>query len=328
MNVSRYLKKARCPSCNNARLSYQSNEFLVCEECGQRYPVVDGVPRMMPGVSDDKSDNGELRKKSYEYWDGGIPGTVENGYQAGRVTAENGTKEWYFEGDRVRYDQYKALEGFCEFSKFAGSAVLDIGPGRGQETHNYANAGADVTVLEYAGQGVDIVRKRIELFDLDVDLIQGDAVSLPFDNDVFDLVFSYGVLHHIPDMKQSVSEVHRVLKPGGIAKIMVYHKGYFYYKDMFLKWYLLKANFLRYSWPDYKKIAMEQRSGPCPVVYIMTMKEIFTLFENFEIVDYFNDEVIGGRLIRWGIIPKFILNRFRNYFGAYSHLTLRKPRSY
>lgn len=50
-----------------------------------------------------------------------------------------------------------------------------------------------------------------------------DAEHLPFPDATFDIVYSYGVLHHSPDTRAAVKEVHRVLKPGGTAIVMVYH---------------------------------------------------------------------------------------------------------
>lgn len=325
MSIENYLKKSLCPRCKKSSLCFGDATTIVCARCGSSYPIVNGVPIFISeeGVEGGISGN-NLQKTSYEYWNGGIPGTVEGGYQSGKISSEYGNADWYKQGDNIRYLQYKALEGFCEFEKYKGKKVLDIGPGRGQESHNFVNNGAEVSILEYAGQGVEIVNKRLDCFGLDADLIQADAVSIPYADNVFDLVFSYGVLHHIPDMKRSVSEILRVLKPGGIAKIMVYHKGYFYYKDMFFKWYILKGNFIRYTWNEYKKIAMEQKEGPCPVVYIMSMKEILELFKDFDVVDWFNDEVIDGREIRYGIIPQKLVRKYRNILGAYCHLTLRK----
>lgn len=59
---------------------------------------------------------------------------------------------------------------------------------------------------------------------LSFDLKVADAENLPYDNGFFDIVYSWGVLHHSPDTPKAIAEVFRVLKPGGVAKIMIYHK--------------------------------------------------------------------------------------------------------
>ena len=89
----------------------------------------------------------------------------------------------------------------------------------------------------------------------------------------------------------------RVLKLGGQAKIMFYHKGRFYYKDKLIKQFIIKANFMKHSWSDYIKVAMERGLGPCSVVYICTTDETYSPFHKFEIISYLNAEVVTGRLI-------------------------------
>ena len=264
------------------------------------------------------------RVKSLNYWDGGIPGTLDYGYQKDDVGSEYLSQDWFLEGDQFRYKNYKFLEGFCEYDKYNGKKILDIGPGRGQETHNFIRKGNNLTVLEFARQGCELLAERRDAFNLSFDLFQGDAISMPFEDETFDLVFSYGVLHHIPEIEKSISEVSRVTKKGGEVKLMLYHKGYFYYKTMLIKWYLLKGNFLKYSWRDYIKIAMEQREGPCPVVYIYSMGEIESLFSNtdLKIKSYFNAEIIDGRLVKYGIIPSWFIKKYRDILGAYCHITL------
>ncbi len=306
-----------CNSCGFSELEFGSNTYK-CLECSTEINTIYDVPSFLEFRTKEEEN-------SFNYWDGGIPGTVDGGYQHGKVSAKYPEKDWFLEGDTVRYSQYPRLARFCEFEKFKDKMVLDIGPGRGQETLHFANHGAKVTALDYASQGVKLVKERIKQFDLNASLVQGDATALPFKSNSFDLVFSYGVLHHIPEMQKSIDEVFRVLKPGASAKIMVYHKGLFYYKDMFLKWYLLKGNFLKHTWKEYIKIAMEQKAGKCPVVYIGSMKTILKQFENFEVESYFNDEIIESRLIRWNIIPRSFIQKFSNLLGAYCHINLRKP---
>jgi ubiquinone/menaquinone biosynthesis C-methylase UbiE len=293
-----------------------------CEHCGRDYSFENNSYFFLP----EKTVDNNLENESYEYWNGGIPGTLEYGYQKDDVNAIINSKKWFLEGDEFRYRQYSNLERFADFPSFSGKSLLDIGPGRGQESHNYAKHGANVTVLEYVEQGVRIAETRRDIFKFDFPIIQGTATDLPFQDNTFDAVFSYGVLHHIPDMKKALTEVERVLKEGGIAKIMLYKKGYFYYVIMLIQWYLLKLKFIKYSWKDYVKIAMEQREGPCPVVYIQSMKEILELVKdsNLKVEQYFNAEVIDGRLVRMGIVPKWFIKRFQNYLGAYCHLTLKK----
>ena len=323
-NLYSYLEFFLCPDCKS-ECRLESNT-LNCSNCSRTFSLNEGILSALPNESTDKSPTDELRKASYKYWDGGIPGTVVGGYARGRVTSDPGTAQWYTEGDQARYDDYKRIAEFCEFEKFRGLSVLDIGPGRGQESHGFVKSDANVVALDYAMQGALLTQARAKVFNIPLTVLQGDATQLPIRDEYFDLVFSYGVLHHIPDISKSIEEVSRVTKTGGKVKVMLYHKGYFYYKTMFLKWYLLKGNFLNYSWKEYIHIAMEQRQGPCPVVYIYSKKELYALFEgtDLKVVDYFTDEIIDGRLVRWGLFPKWLVNKWRDALGAYAYITLIK----
>ena len=313
-----------CP--DDAQKLIMAEDKLECSYCGRIFAQENNTFYLLPKEYTEDKNSIEERNDSFNYWNGGIPGTVEGGYQKDDVSASFGSKDWFIEGDDFRYNHYQALEKFCEFKKYKDKKVLDIGPGRGQESHNYLKNGANLDVLEFATQGVEILSKRREVFDLEFNILQGDAAQIPLKDNMYDLVFSYGVLHHIPDIKRAIKEVERIVKPGGQVKLMLYHKGFFYYVIMFLQWYILKGNFFKYSWKEYIKIAMEQREGPCPVVYIYSMKEIYKLFDNtnLEITDYFNDEIIEGRLVNLGIIPKWFIEKYRNYLGAYCHITLKK----
>jgi ubiquinone/menaquinone biosynthesis C-methylase UbiE len=78
-----------------------------------------------------------------------------------------------------------------------------------------------------------LTRRRFEMEGLGAELRVADAESLPFGDASFDLVYSHGVLHHTPDIGRAINEVHRVLKPGGTALVMLYHKNsYNYYVNI------------------------------------------------------------------------------------------------
>jgi SAM-dependent methyltransferase len=73
-----------------------------------------------------------------------------------------------------------------------------------------------------------------------------DGERLPFRSETFDVVYSNGVLHHTPDTAGAIREVHRVLRPGGIAKIMLYHRNSLnYWFEIILRRGLLAGEFLR-----------------------------------------------------------------------------------
>ncbi len=108
--------------------------------------------------------------------------------------------------------------------------VLEIGCGLGTDGAQFAEAGANYTGVDLTEAAVELARKRFELFNLQGQFQTADAENLDFPDDSFDLVYSHGVLHHTPDTQKAIDEVHRVLRPGGRAQVMLYHRDSYNYR--------------------------------------------------------------------------------------------------
>lgn len=113
---------------------------------------------------------------------------------------------------------------FARFSETKGLNVLELGVGLGADHQQFAQAGSLLTGIDLTERAVAHTAKRLQAFGLTSNLTIGDAESLEFENQSFDLVYSWGVLHHSPNIRTAISEVYRVLKWGGVARIMIYHK--------------------------------------------------------------------------------------------------------
>jgi len=118
----------------------------------------------------------------------------------------------------VRFDEWNAAD------------VLEIGCGVGTDAVQFARAGARYIGIDQTERAVKLARRRFTLDDLEGKFQQAEATSLPFGDASFDLVYSHGVIHHIPDTERVVAEMHRVLRPGGTALVMVYHRGSLNYR--------------------------------------------------------------------------------------------------
>lgn len=128
------------------------------------------------------------------------------------------------EQDRVRYDLEPEILTFAEFDRAAGSAVLEIGVGLGGDFVRWCRAGATATGVDLTARALHLTQARLEHEGLGARLCQADAERLPFPDDHFDLVYSWGVLHHTPDTAAALREAVRVLRPGGVLKVMLYHR--------------------------------------------------------------------------------------------------------
>ena len=130
----------------------------------------------------------------------------------------------YLAQARQRYALEPYIEQFADFGSARGKKVLEVGVGLGADHQRFAEAGAELWGIDLTPRAIEHARRRLLARGLHSNLSVGDAENLAFDDSTFDIVYSWGVLHHSPDTPKAVFEVRRVLRPGGVAKIMVYHK--------------------------------------------------------------------------------------------------------
>jgi SAM-dependent methyltransferase len=132
-------------------------------------------------------------------------------------------EEFFTDYDRFRYSLERHLPACLDGLDVAGKRVLEIGLGQGADSESLIRRGALWSGVDLTAESIERVRTRLTLRDLPFEeLRQGTALDLPFADGTFDLVFSHGVLHHVPHIDQAQQEINRVLKPGGELVIMVY----------------------------------------------------------------------------------------------------------
>jgi len=144
--------------------------------------------------------------------------------------AAPGTRLFYERVEEHRYSKEWHIPEAADFAAARGLRVLEIGCGLGTDGAQFARAGADYTGVDLTEAAVELARKRFELFGLPGEFRTADAENLDFADESFDLVYSHGVLHHTPDTERAVREVHRVLKVGGRAVVMLYHRDSYNYR--------------------------------------------------------------------------------------------------
>jgi ubiquinone/menaquinone biosynthesis C-methylase UbiE len=144
--------------------------------------------------------------------------------------AAPGTRRFYELVEAHRYTSEWHIPMAADFPSARGLKVLEIGCGLGTDAAQFAEADADYTGVDLTDAAVELARKRFELFDLRGKFQTADAENLDFQNESFDLVYSHGVLHHTPDTAKSIREIHRVLRPGGRAIVMLYHRDSYNYR--------------------------------------------------------------------------------------------------
>jgi SAM-dependent methyltransferase len=127
--------------------------------------------------------------------------------------------------DTWRYGQESHIPACLDEIEWADQKVLEIGLGQGCESEQIIRRGAHWSGLDLTQESVDRVGARLAIRKLPHDdLRQGSALAIPWPTNAFDVVFSHGVLHHIPDIHTAQSEIHRVLKPNGTLVAMLYSR--------------------------------------------------------------------------------------------------------
>ena len=128
--------------------------------------------------------------------------------------------------DAWRYRQESHIPGCLDEVDWRGRDVLEIGLGQGAESEQIIRRGARWSGLDLTAESVQRVSARLGIRSLPHEEIrQGSAVAIPWPDNSFDIVFSHGVLHHIPDIGAAQREIHRVLRPGGLLVAMLYAKA-------------------------------------------------------------------------------------------------------
>ncbi|MGP1274260.1 MAG: class I SAM-dependent methyltransferase [Caulobacterales bacterium] len=186
------------------------------------------------------------------------------------------SREAYDEQARERYRLEPYIPGFAGFENSCGLEVLEIGVGLGADHEQFARAGAVLHGIDLTPRAIEMTRDRLGQAGLVSNLSVGDAEALDFPGDRFDVVYSWGVLHHSPDTPRAIAEVHRVLRKGGEARVMIYHTWSMIGLMLWLRYGLLAGR----PWRSLEYLYAHHLESPGTKAY--TVEEARTMFAAFE----------------------------------------------
>jgi ubiquinone/menaquinone biosynthesis C-methylase UbiE len=146
------------------------------------------------------------------------------------ATHEPGTPEFFREVEQHRYALEPHIPAMVDFERWRDADVLEVGCGIGTDATRFARGGARYTGVDQTNRAIGLARERFVLEGLMGTFLPSDATVLPFSDESFDLVYSHGVVHHMTNTQEAVDEMYRVLRPGGTAIVMVYHRGSLNYR--------------------------------------------------------------------------------------------------
>jgi len=188
---------------------------------------------------------------------------------------ETADKIGYRKQMEKRYLLEPFIEAFAGFESARDLDVLEVGVGLGADHQRFAEAGAKLTGIDLTERAVGHSQTRFRLFGLNSDLCVGDAEALPFCDALFDVVYSWGVLHHSPNTGLAIDEVWRVLRSPGTARIMIYHKHALVGYMLWLRYALLAGK----PWRTLDEIYANHLESPGTKAY--TVEQARSLCEKF-----------------------------------------------
>jgi SAM-dependent methyltransferase len=173
-----------------------------------------------------------------------------------------GTKGFFDELEEYRFDKLQYLPRVVDFGSYRGLRLLEVGCGVGTDLVRFAKGGALVTGIDLSERAVDLCRRNLAANGVSGDVQVMDGEQMTYSDDTFDVVYAHGVLQYSPNPNAMIGEIHRVLKLGGPAIVMVYN---------------------RYSWLNFmsKVMHVNLEHDDAPVFLTFSQPELRELLQPF-----------------------------------------------
>ncbi|MFI5305039.1 MAG: class I SAM-dependent methyltransferase [Nitrospiria bacterium] len=216
-----------------------------------------------------------LNEKVRLYWEKEPCGT--HSYITEGITKNS--RMWYERIEEYRYTSEPFIHSAAQFTRYNGKKILEVGVGAGTDHLQWARAGAICHGVDLTDAAIETTKEHLALFGFQSILKRTDAEILPFSDEFFDVVYSWGVIHHAEHPEKIVSEIQRVLKPGGIFIGMVYKR----YSLAALKVWIKHALFKGEPFRSFSNVLFHHVESIGTKAY--TIKELKNLFSGFECTD-------------------------------------------
>lgn len=151
------------------------------------------------------------------YWD-------EHIHDLSVTTYPVGTPEFFRQLDEYRYGKLSYLPRLVDFASYPERNLLEVGCGVGIDLVRFARGGARVTGIDLSKTAIELAWKNLEQNGQSAELHVMNGECMQFTDNTFDVVYVHGVLQYTADIEKMIGEIHRVLKPGGQAILMIYNK--------------------------------------------------------------------------------------------------------
>ena len=188
---------------------------------------------------------------------------------------ELGTIEYFDEVELKKFRAEPHILKFTEFPQWKNKKVLEVGCGLGTVGINFALNGADYTGVELSKESLEIAKKRFEVYNQFGKFYLGNAEELSsfVHIETYDLIYSFGVIHHSPHPEKIISEIKKYMNENSVLKIMLYAKD---------------------SWKNYMIDAgLDQPEAQygCPIANTYTNDEVKELMNGFDVLSIEQDHI-------------------------------------
>lgn len=181
---------------------------------------------------------------------------------------ELGTKDYFDEVENKRYTAEPHILDFADFKNWNNKKVLEVGCGMATDGINFARFGADYCGTDLSINSLELAKKRFEVYNQRGKFYLGNSEDLSsfVPLETYDLIYSFGVIHHSPYPRKIISEIKKYMNESSILKIMLYAKNSW-------KSYMIDAGFDQ----------PEAQYG-CPIANTYTEEEVVDLLDGFDII--------------------------------------------
>ena len=232
-----------------------------------------------------------------------------------------GTVEYFDEVERKRYTAEPRIPAFADFASWKGKKVLEVGCGLGTEGINFARAGAKYTATDLSSESLNLARQRFSVYNQEGDFYLGNSEELTsfLPRQKFDLIYSFGVIHHSPNPGKIFDQIYEYMDDDSILKIMLYAKDSW-------KGYMIDAG---YDQP-------EAQYG-CPIANMYTDDEVREMMMGFDVLSIEQDHIFPyqikpykeGKFVKepwFEAMPDPMFNSLKKRLGWHLLITARRSR--
>jgi 2-polyprenyl-3-methyl-5-hydroxy-6-metoxy-1,4-benzoquinol methylase len=244
-----------------------------------------------------------------------------------------GSREYFDEVEARKYFVEPHIPAFVEFDRWKDKRVLEVGCGIGTDSINFARAGAKLTAVDLSGESLRVARQRASVMGVEdrIEFVQANAEELTsaLSGAQYDLIYSFGVIHHTPRPDRALAQMRALAAPGGTLKLMVYHR-----RSWKVLWILAGEGRGRFWQADELIAKYSEAQTGCPITYSYTRGGGRELVEAsgfrveqlavdhvfpYRIEDYVEYRYVKEPYFRW--MPDSLFRAFAHRFGWHLLIT-------